>query len=164
MNKARIAAYAIVAFGGISTLAIDAIRSHEGERLVAYTPVAGDVATVGVGATTYEDGSRVKLGDKITPERSKQLLKHHVKTFERSVARCADVPLFQHEFDAYVSLTYNIGSQAFCTSTLVQKLKAQDYAGACSQILRWNRFKGRELRGLTNRRQAEYRQCMGESP
>ena len=69
--------------------------------------------------------------------------------------------MYPHEFSAFVSLTYNIGEGAFCRSTLVKKLNAGDYEGACKEILRWDRFQGKPLRGLTLRRQDEYRQCMG---
>jgi lysozyme len=75
--------------------------------------------------------------------------------------RCITVPLHQYEWDAYVSLTYNIGSGAFCRSTLVRKLNAQDYTGACKEILRWNKAGGRVLNGLTKRRPADYNTCMG---
>lgn len=71
--------------------------------------------------------------------------------------------MHRHEFDAFVSVTYNIGEKAFCDSTMARKLKAGDYAGACAQILRWDKFQGRPLRGLTLRRQAEYRTCIGEA-
>ena len=69
--------------------------------------------------------------------------------------------MYQHEFDAYVSLTYNIGASAFCSSTLTKQLNAGDYAGACREILRWDKFKGQPLPGLTKRRQSEYQQCIG---
>ncbi|MFZ9813260.1 MAG: lysozyme, partial [Burkholderiaceae bacterium] len=42
-----------------------------------------------------------------------------------------------------------------------RKLNAQDYAGACKEILRWDKFQGKPLAGLTKRRQAEYQQCIG---
>jgi lysozyme len=71
------------------------------------------------------------------------------------------VPLYQHEYDAYLSLSYNIGPTAFCKSTLVRKLNQQDYSGACAQILRWNRAGGEVVRGLSIRREAEYKQCLG---
>ena len=80
-----------------------------------------------------------------------------------AVKRCAPVPMFQNEFDAYVSLAYNIGEGAFCSSRLVRKLNAGDYPGACAEILRWDRFKGQRLNGLTMRRQSEYRLCMGSA-
>jgi lysozyme len=77
--------------------------------------------------------------------------------------RCVKVPLHQYEYDAYLSLTYNIGEGAFCRSTLVRKLNAGDYEGACKQILRWNNFQGRPLRGLTIRREKEYAMCIGKN-
>ena len=82
------------------------------------------------------------------------------------------VPLAQHEYDALVSFSYNVGSHAFCQSTLVKKLNAEDYAGACSELLRWRFFQGKDCAlpanarlcgGLATRREAEYRQCIGET-
>jgi lysozyme len=83
------------------------------------------------------------------------------------------VPLAQHEYDALVSFSYNVGSSAFCQSTLVRKLNKGNYAGACTELLRWRFFKGKDCAapenarlcgGLAKRRQAEYRQCIGEAP
>jgi lysozyme len=91
-------------------------------------------------------------------------LNQQADTFQREMRACiGDVPLHPHEWDAYVSLTFNIGSQAFCRSTLVRKLKETppDYRGACDQILRWDKFQGRPLAGLTKRRQDEHRKCIG---
>lgn len=122
----------------------------------AYTPVKGDVPTIGFGTT-----EGVKLGDKITPERALVRLLQDADKFTEAVKKCAPVPMYQYEFDAFVSLTYNIGAGAFCNSTLVKKLKAYDYEGACKEILRWDKFNGQPLKGLTLRRQREYRLCMG---
>ena len=80
----------------------------------AYTPVKGDVPTIGFGTT-----EGVKVGDKITPERALVRLLNDADKFTQAVKKCAPVPMYQYEFDAYVSLTYNIGSGAFCNSTLV---------------------------------------------
>ena len=62
-----------------------------------------------------------------------------------------------------MSLAYDIGSRAFCSSTLARKLNEGDYPGACREILRWDRFREQRLRGLTTRREREYRQCIGEA-
>lgn len=132
------------------------IALHEGYRPDAYTPVAGDVATIGFGTT-----GGVKPGDKITVERALVRLLADASKFEQAVKRCAPVPMHQYEFSAYVSLTYNIGEGAFCKSTLARKLNALDYEGACREILRWDKFQGKPLRGLTVRRQAEFKQCTG---
>ena len=122
----------------------------------AYTPVKGDAPTIGFGTT-----EGVKVGDKITPERALVRLLNDADKFTQAVKKCAPVPMYQYEFDAYVSLTYNIGSGAFCNSTLVKKLNTYDYEGACKEILRWDKFKGQPLKGLTLRRQREYNLCMG---
>ena len=118
----------------------------------------GDKWTFGFGTT---DG--VKPGDRTTPVKALARALQDVQEFEGALKECVTVPLHQHEYDAFISLSYNIGSSAFCKSTLVRKLNAEDYAGACAQILRWDRFKGQQVRGLTIRRQSEYRQCMGET-
>lgn len=140
----------------LSGAALIGIALHEGYRGKAYEPVPGDVPTIGFGTT-----EGVRMGDSITPERALVRLLRDANKFEQAVRECSPVPMYQHEFDAYVSLTYNIGAGAYCKSTLVRKLKAGDYAGACREILRWNRFQGRELAGLTKRRQEEYRKCLG---
>jgi lysozyme len=145
----------------IATLALSAsalvgIAVHEGYSPVAYEPVKGDVPTIGFGTT-----EGVKHGDTITPERALVRLLKDANKFQTAVKTCAPVPMYQYEFDAYVSLTYNIGAKNFCSSTLVKKLNASDYSGACKEILRWDRFKGKPLAGLTKRRQEEYNKCSG---
>ena len=128
----------------------------------AVIPVPGDVPTKGFGTTRNADGSPVRLGDTTTPPRALVDLLRDASKFERAVKRCAPVPMYPWEFSSFVQLTYNIGEGAFCGSTLAKKLNARDYAGACREILRWDRAGGRVVRGLTLRRQREYAECMGE--
>ena len=140
----------------LSATALVALLLHEGYRENAYVPVAGDVPTIGFGTTTG-----VKLGDRTSPEKALSVSLRDVERFEGSLKNCVTVSLHQHEYDAYISLSYNIGSNAFCTSTLVRKLNTEDYAGACQEILRWDKFQGKSLAGLTKRRQEEYQKCLG---
>lgn len=141
----------------LSASALVGIALHEGYRDKAYTPVPGDVHTIGFGTT-----EGVKQGDNITVERALVRLLQDASKFEQTVKRCAPVPMYAHEFSAFVSLTYNIGEGAFCSSTLVKKLREGDYKAACEQILRWDKFKGQSLPGLTKRRQQEYQMCLGQ--
>ncbi len=134
------------------------IALEEGFRDKAYTPVPGDVPTIGFGTTTD-----VKLGDKITVERALVKLLADANKFEQSLKECVKVELHPYEYEAYLSLSYNIGSNAFCKSTLVKKLNTYDYDGACKEILRWDKFKGEPLPGLTSRRKKEYNLCIGKS-
>lgn len=140
----------------LSAAALIGIVVHEGYSDTAYVPVAGDVPTIGFGTT-----GGVKLGDKTTPVKALERALTDVNSFEDALKKCVKVPLHQYEYDAYISLSYNIGSSAFCNSTLVKLLNSGNYEEACKQILRWDKFQGRPLRGLTIRRQSEYKQCIG---
>ena len=139
----------------LSATALVAILLHEGYRENAYIPVAGDVPTIGFGTT-----KEVKLGDRISPELALQRANRDIQLFEGAIKSCVSVPLTQYEYDAYTSLAYNIGSGAFCNSTLVKLLNQGKYEEACKQILRWDKFKGKPLAGLTKRRNEEYRRCI----
>jgi lysozyme len=154
MTKARIAVAALT----LSASAFIGLAVHEGYRDTAYVPVKGDVPTIGFG-----DTHAVKPGDRTDPIRALIRLGQHTENFQRDLRRCiGDVPMHQHEWDAIVSWAYNVGTGAACKSNLVKRLQAQDYAGACRELLRWDRFQGAPLPGLTARRQSEYRQCMGQ--
>lgn len=150
MDRVKLAGLAL------SAAALVGIALHEGYSDTAIIPVAGDVPTIGFGTT-----GDVRLGDKITPPKALARALQDVQKYEGALKRCVTVPLHQYEYDAYISLSYNIGSGAFCSSTLVRKLNAGDYEGACKEILRWDKFQGKPLRGLTVRRQDEYQQCVG---
>lgn len=158
MSRARIA-IAGLTIGGA---ALVGIMAHEGFSPVAYVPVPGDKVTIGYGSTTHADGTPIQRGETITKPQALERARLDLAKFEGAIKSCVKVPLHQHEFEAFVSLEYNIGSRAFCGSTLVRRLNAGDYAGACQAILMWDRFQGRPLAGLTKRRQSEYKQCLGQ--
>lgn len=75
--------------------------------------------------------------------------------YERAVQRAVTVPMNQNEFDALVSLCYNIGVAAFSGSTVVKRLSREDRSGAADAILWWNKDNGRILKGLVERRAEE---------
>jgi lysozyme len=148
----------VIASLTLSAAALIGIAVHEGYRESAYIPVAGDVPTIGFG-----DTHNVKIGDKTDPIRALIKLSQHTESFQKDLKRCiGDVPMYQHEWDAIVSWSYNIGTGAACKSTLVKNLKMRDYSAACKELLKWNKFNGKELKGLTARRQQEYKLCIGE--
>ena len=138
------------------------LGASEGYTDKAVIPVPGDVPTKGFGTTTNANGTSVKMGDTTTPQRALVDLLRDASKFEQAVKRCAPVPMYPHEFSSMVRFSYNIGEGAFCGSTAAKKLRALDYAGACAEILRWDKVQGRTVRGLTLRRQAEYKECVGE--
>lgn len=139
----------------LSASALVGIASWEGYVEKAYQDIVG-VWTIGFGTTTG-----VKPNMSTTPVAALQRKIEDIGKFEGALKQCVKVPLHQYEYDAYISLAYNIGPAAFCGSTLVSKLNASDYAGACKEILRWNRAGGEVVKGLDNRRKAEHKQCIG---
>lgn len=135
----------------LSQEGLDLITKFEGFESEAYLDIGG-VPTIGYGST-----KDVKLGDVIDENGARKRLIHEViHTYHPSLNNACKVPLNQFEYDAYISLMYNIGTGAFKRSTLLKYLNKSLYDEAALQILRWNKVKGREVRGLTNRRKAEY--------
>jgi lysozyme len=140
--------------------------SREGAELIAhfegfvprpYDDAAGH-ATIGFGHLLHH--GCVTAADRghwgtITRERGLELLAQDARDAERAVAEAVKVPLSQEQFDALVSFTFNVGTGAFRTSTLLRLLNAGDRAGAADELLRWSRAGGRVLEGLLRRRRAE---------
>lgn len=151
MNGRQRIATALLSLSGAGLVGIAA---HEGYRGTAYDDGVG-VQTIGFGTT-----AGVKPGDRIEPVRALIRLADDVKAAEHGLARCIKVPLHQHEWDAYVSWAYNVGTGAACGSTLVRLLNEGQYEAACRQLPRWNRAGGRVLAGLTKRREEEMRLCL----
>ena len=138
----------------VSNLGIDLICDFEGKRLVAYDDGVG-IWTIGFGTTIYPNGIRVKKGDTCTEAQAKAYMQNDLKKFEHAVNDAVNIPLNQNQFDALVSLTYNIGAAAFSKSTLVKKLNAGDIRGAADQFDVWVNAGGKRMQGLVNRRSKE---------
>lgn len=134
----------------VSEKGLNLIKNFEGCRLEAYKCPAG-IWTIGYGHT----GSTVHQGLKITPKEADSLLKTDLIVHCNNVTKLVKVPLNQNQFDALVSLEYNIGYGNFSTSTLLRLLNSKDYNGAAEQFAVWRKGGGKILPGLVKRRQAE---------
>jgi lysozyme len=64
---------------------------------------------------------------------------------------------------ALASFVYNVGADNFMASTLLKLLNQGRVTDACNELLKWNRAGKLYLTGLTRRREAERRLCLGES-
>lgn len=138
----------------LSLEGVNLICNFEGLKLSAYDDDTG-VWTIGYGTTRYPNGKRVSQGDRCSLEQAKTYMQHDLKIFERAVNSAVKVPLKQNQFDALVSLTYNIGVGAFKNSTLLKKLNLGDYQEAANQFDVWVNAGGKRLQGLVNRRAME---------
>ncbi|WP_439287559.1 lysozyme [Lonepinella sp. BR2904] len=136
----------------ISEKGIAHLQREEGCRLQAYQDVVG-VWTIGYGHTGLVDGKPISKGMMISQEKAREILVKDLARFEKAVNTYVTVPLKQNQFDALVSLAFNIGEGAFSRSTLVRKLNAKDYHGASEQFLAWKNAGGRPV--LLNRRKRE---------
>ena len=126
------------------------IKSFEACRLKAYLPTADDVPTIGYGHT-----KGVQMGDTCTQAEADAWFLEDVAWAEDCVNRCVTAQLTQNEFDALVSLCFNIGCTNFGKSTLVKLLNSGDYDAAAKEFRRWDKQRGTPLAGLTRRRTAE---------
>jgi len=139
-------------------IAADLCVKFEGLILKPYTCPAG-VATIGVGATFYQDGQKVTLQDPpITKDAAMDLLKFHLEqVFLPGVFR--QCPVLANEksgrIAAILDFAFNAGTGRLQTSTLKRKINAQDWEGAKEQLMLWTKGGGKVLPGLLKRRQAE---------
>lgn len=133
------------------------IKSFEGLRLKAYRDAVG-IWTIGYGTTRG-----VQPGMEISEEQAEAFLQEDLARFEQAIADSVKVPINDNQFAALVSFTYNVGSGALRSSTLLRLLNAKDHVRAIAdQFPRWNKAGGRVLAGLTRRRNAERALFLGE--
>ena len=95
------------------------------------------------------------LGLTISQEEADEFLAVDLHTAESTIYDTVHVHLDQNQFDALVCLIYNIGGEAFRTSTVLRLLNQEDYSGAANAFLMWNKAGGKVNAGLVNRRTAE---------
>ena len=137
----------------LSQRGIDFIKQFEGYSEKAYPDPAtgGAPYTAGYGHT----GSDVKPGMTVTQAMADAWFDKDVEKFESGVSALLTAPTTQPQFDAMVSLAYNIGLGNFGKSTLLRKHNAKCYSCAAGQFPAWNRANGKVMNGLTRRRNAE---------
>lgn len=136
---------------------IEFIKRFEGLRLDAYPDPAtgGDPWTVGYGHTSRAGPPAVVKGMRITAEQASEILVADLVTFEAAVMRHLKRVPTQHQFDAMVSLCYNIGEGNFKGSTVVREFNDGNIMGASLAFKMWNKGGGKILPGLIRRREAE---------
>jgi lysozyme len=136
-----------------SQAGISLIKRFESLRLEAYLCPAG-VRTIGWGHT-----EGVQPGQRITVDEAEGLLRRDIEQVENDLDRVITVPLTQGQYDALVSLCFNLRGGARrlprIAPKLVEKLMSGDRFGASIELLDINRVNGEPMLGLTRRREAE---------
>ncbi len=133
------------------------IKRWERLRLTRYFDQGGK-PTIGYGHLMMKDEPTV-----IDLKQADRLFREDLKTAADAVRRLVTVPLWQSEFDALVSLVWNIGVKAFRSSTLRKRLNEGDYRAASAEFIKWHFVDGEPSAGLLKRREAE-RALFNETP
>lgn len=125
------------------------IETFEGLELKAYKDGNG-IPTIGYGHT-----QGVCMGDTCTKEQANAWLSEDLRTAEHAIGSLVKAPLNQNQYDALVSLCYNIGQGHFAQSTVLRELNQGHTQQAADGFLMWNRVAGKVTPGLMNRREQE---------
>lgn len=131
-----------------------AIEQREGFELRAYRDQRG-IPTIGVGHTSMAGPPHVYIGLMLTKAEVDQVLSRDLVQFEDAVNRDVHPAMTQNEFDALVSLAFNIGVHGFTGSAVVHFLNAGDRAAAAKAFLNWE-----HPSSLRARREGEMRQFL----
>lgn len=130
---------------------LNLIKSFEGLRLEKYQDAVGKW-TIGYGHLILPNEHFER---ELTESEALSLLQQDLVRTEKGVSQYVCIDVNQHQFDALVSFTFNLGIGNFQKSTLLILLNKGEIAQAADQFLRWNKAGGKELAGLTRRRNAE---------
>jgi lysozyme len=137
----------------------------ESGRHLIYKDSAG-LWTAGIGHLLTKDelssgkvwiqGEGVKYADGLTTSQTRKLFAQDAECFETSVLKSITrLTIFQHQFDSFVSLAFNIGQEAFKRSTLLRMFNEGQEADVVLQFRRWKYSGGKVDKGLVNRREKE---------
>lgn len=132
----------------------------EGLKLKAYRDSAG-IPTIGIGTIIYPDGKHVKIGDTCTKEQAYEWAEYEANQKAKTLnGLLINTPVTPQQFDALLSLVYNIGSGAFAASTLLKRVKSGK-GDIREAFLMWRKAKNpktgvkEDVKGLITRRNKE---------
>jgi lysozyme len=140
--------------GKLSPAGLDFIAECEGFSATVYTCPAGK-PTIGYGHVVLPGEPYGQPGYVMDEDAALRLLDADAASAVRTVNKSVDVPLEQSQFDALVSLAFNIGSGAFASSTLLRLLNEGDRLAAALEFIKWHKAGGKPLAGLIRRRALE---------
>ena len=135
----------------IPQIAIDFIQNEEGVVLHQYRDIA-NYLTICIGHLIRKHES---FPDEMTEEQCKDLLHKDLLLTAVSIMRLIRVPLYDSQYAALLSWTYNLGSGALQASTLRSRLNREDYNGVPEEMRKWVWAGGKKIRGLIRRRERE---------
>ncbi len=125
----------------MNDIGLNFLIKEEGIVLHPYLDSVG-IPTIGVGCTYYEDGTRVKMSDpSISKDRAISMFKNILKNYETTIWSVTRDDINQNQFNALVSICYNIGTQGFKGSTLLKRVNQNpnDKEGITEAFKMWKK-------------------------
>jgi lysozyme len=138
--------------GVVAAVTISTVSLLEGHSNDPYQDI--------VGVWTVCDGETNVKMRRYTDAECDGMLRQSLVKYGNGILECIAVPISQNQHAAFTSFAYNVGIPSFCKSSLVKKLNAGDYVGACNGMLAWTYAGGKFEQGLANRRKVEQRLCL----
>lgn len=143
----------------ISKAGEDIIKEFESLQLESYVDTKDKygepIYAIGWGHTGLVDGNKIVKGQKITEQKAEELFLEDMKEFEKKVKHYVQVPLTQNQFDALVSMAYNVATANFVRMIEISELNKGIYEKVPDAMMHFNVSQGRILKGLTRRRKME---------
>ncbi|MDR1685213.1 MAG: lysozyme [Desulfovibrio sp.] len=160
-KKKLVAGAALIAVVGAfaADILVTTVPEHEGEVLKGY------LDPVGIPTKCYGDTYDVVVGQKYTPEECLRSLEKQLIAHAKPVLACVpELEGHPEQLAASVSLAYNIGTSAFCKSSIARNFRAGNWYSACAGFSAWNKAGGKILKGLVRRRADERAICETNLP
>ncbi len=156
-GKLTISAALLTLLGSGAYLAVENITEFEGYVPEAYQD------PVGIWTKCWGDTTNVTPGMKYTEEQCVKSLNDHVLELAKPLFKC--VPDLKNQPDevkaAFTSMAYNIGSGAFCKSSVAKYANSGNWERACTRMREiYKTAKGKQLPGLVTRRNKESELCL----
>ncbi len=154
--------YGAAGLAGVALYAASLFIPHEGLKYAAYQD------SVGVWTICHGHTKGVKPGDTATEKQCAQYLAEDMQEVESAFNRLVTRPVPDSLRVAVYSFIFNVGTGNFAKSTMLKKLNAGDFVGACREFDRWMYAGGKDCRvrsnncyGIVKRRLDEKNMCMG---
>lgn len=145
----------------VSLQCYDLVKHFEKFYAKSYVCPGGEL-TIGYGHTRFDKEPYFDRNSAWTEEYASDVLEADLQGTIKILKKYVKVPLYQHEFDALISWTFNLGSGSLSSSTMLERLNEQKYREAADEMLKWDKTGGKTLAGLTRRRKSEnYLFCSG---
>lgn len=139
-----------------AAILIPTVTQWEGTEYVSYRDVVG-IWTVCTGDTANVTPGKTYSKAECEARLERQLIAHAKPVMQCVPGLTRNRP---NQLAASVSLAYNIGTSAFCRSTVARRFNAGQWKAGCDAFLMWRFAGGREIRGLKRRREAERSICL----